>query len=215
MEVSVGEIGIEFTNFGEFGETFIDNCPVGEGYDGKFVTREVVQFAVDSKTEEVAASKPAVFAHVVRSLEDGLANLGNGAFCAGIIGKRGIVNRDVGPVETGGTGKGGDSLNLFDALLPQSRFEREEEHSEGDIVLDDEFAMFGKSVDEESPGDIELESGAVPGRASVVKVFGESEGLFDQFALSNALARGKESDAARIGFENGTSVSLNWIHSVA
>ena len=79
-------------------------------------------------------------------------------------------------------------------------------------MLDDQLAVFGESVHKECPRNVELEPGTVAWSPSVVKVFGKGKCLFDKLTLGNAFARGKKSDAARIGLENGTSVSLNWIH---
>lgn len=79
LEVGALEVGVEIGDLGEVAEALVNDGAVGERADREFVSREGGDGFVEGESEEVAASEPAFLAHVVRALEEGLADPGKGA----------------------------------------------------------------------------------------------------------------------------------------
>ena len=48
----------------------------------------------------------------------------------------------------------------------------------------------------------------------MVEVLGQVESLLDEIALSDTFAGSEEPNAAGIGLEDGSSVTINWIHGL-
>ena len=67
--------------------------------------------------------------------------------------------------------------------------------------------VVGEAVEQQRPGDVEQQAGAVAGRAAVVELPAQVERDLDQAPLRDPLARGEEAHAARVGCIVGSAAN--------
>lgn len=88
----------------------------------------------------------------------------------------------------------------------------QEEHAEGDVALGDGADVAGEAVQQEWPRNIELDSGAMPGRATMIEASGEFERQLNQGSFGNSFTRGEKAYATGIGFQHGLTILKNFVH---